>query len=262
MTLLQFKHLAAFDRLIHAVTTNRPPDEDSRGPFNLADHVGTGRERAVEARKRLTKHLGLSFERLTIPQQVQAGRIAVVDRQQAGRGRGGRRDSLPDVDGVVTALTALPMMILSADCPLIIAYDPQASVLGLAHAGWRSTAAAIARNLVQTMCRDFSAEPQRILAGIAPAARSCCYQVGSDVIAALTPGDLSDRCVERRNGRTFLDLTEVNRTQLLKCGLQDENIRIMDPCTICDDRFFSHRRDGVHAGRFGLIAAMVAGQMK
>jgi len=254
MTLLRFDNLSSFRNLVHAVTTNRWPGEGRCDPFNLAVHVGVGKENAIAARKTLLKHLhaDLPFERLTIPSQVHANNIAIIDQAHIGSGWEGRSGCLAGIDGVATALTAVPMMILSADCPLIIAYDGQVRALGLAHAGWQGTAGRIAANLIDSMCKKLGARAGRIVAGISPCAGKCCYQVGSDVIDAM-----DGRFIERRDGRAFLDLQHANRRQLLDSGLQKQNIQVMDICTICDERFFSHRRDKTIAGRFGLIAAII-----
>ncbi len=148
MNLLTFQNLKGLGGLAHGVTTVRWLNDHWSGPFNLADHVGANRNRALAARELLVEHLGLQIAKLTIPRQVHASRIAVVDDQQVGRTRPDRQSPLAGADGLVTRLTAVPLMVLSADCPLIIAYDPQAWVLGLAHGGWRSTLGAISINLV------------------------------------------------------------------------------------------------------------------
>ena len=107
------------------------------------------------------------------------------------------------------------------------------------------------------MHQKLGAEPGRIIAGIGPSAGKCCYRIGPDVVDKFKQAGLAEQCCQQRQGRFYLDLQRGNYRQLLKSGLRAENIEIMDICTICDDRFFSYRRDGSAAGRFGLIAAIV-----
>jgi copper oxidase (laccase) domain-containing protein len=50
------------------------------------------------------------------------------------------------------------------------------------------------------------------------------------------------------NGRR-LDLPEVARRLLIAAGVAAQRIESSPLCTSCDERFFSHRRDGDRTGR-------------
>ncbi len=78
-------------------------------------------------------------------------------------------------------------------------------------------------------------------AAIGPGARGCCYEVGEEVHAAFA--DIPGVRVGARN----LDLPAVARHALAAAGV--ETIHDVGLCTLCDDRFFSHRRDGGVTGR-------------
>jgi copper oxidase (laccase) domain-containing protein len=56
--------------------------------------------------------------------------------------------------------------------------------------------------------------------------------------------------VHRDGGR--IDLRTIARERLLRAGVAE--LRDADLCTICDERFFSHRREGARAGRQGGVA--------
>ncbi|HON67895.1 MAG TPA: laccase domain-containing protein, partial [Phycisphaerae bacterium] len=47
-----------------------------------------------------------------------------------------------------------------------------------------------------------------------------------------------------------------NRQQLESAGVPGESIETAAMCTICDTRFWSHRRDGETAGRSALFVAI------
>ncbi|RXM21699.1 laccase domain-containing protein, partial [Citrobacter sp. AAK_AS5] len=85
---------------------------------------------------------------------------------------------------------------------------------------------------------------------IAPSAGPCCYEVGHEVrrIARSTLSQADTFFVER-NGQLFLDLWSANRRQLIDAGLKADNLETAGRCSICDRRFWSHRRDGADAGR-------------
>jgi copper oxidase (laccase) domain-containing protein len=81
---------------------------------------------------------------------------------------------------------------------------------------------------------------------VGPCAGPCCYEVGPEVAAAL--GETSAPAA----GRRTVDLRAAAHARLLSAGVAE----VVDAraCTICDERFFSHRREGERAGRQGGVA--------
>ena len=56
----------------------------------------------------------------------------------------------------------------------------------------------------------------------------------------------------KQPGKYQVDLWEANRKELLACGVKNENIEVAGMCSVCHpDLFFSYRREGEKAGRFG-----------
>jgi copper oxidase (laccase) domain-containing protein len=72
-------------------------------------------------------------------------------------------------DGIVTASKEYVLAVQGADCPAIFLYDPKASVIGLAHAGWKPVVRGIIQNTINVMKRS-GAKPQDILAYVSPGA--------------------------------------------------------------------------------------------
>lgn len=248
LVLLRFERLSAENGVAHAVTTR---------PHNYAPHRGCGREEAVAWRQRVCRILRLEFECLTSPAQVHGAEILRVERADMGRGRDGRASAVPYVDGLITDQPGIPLILLSADCPLVWVYDPKRPAVGAVHASWQGTVARASENLVRQMRRAFGSEPSSLLAGIAPSAGPCCYEVGAEIrrIAETRLGNL-ERCFAQRDGRLFFDLWTANLHQLTESGILPEHVELAGLCTICDRRFWSHRRDGAEAGRFALILAL------
>jgi polyphenol oxidase len=54
-----------------------------------------------------------------------------------------------------------------------------------------------------------------------------------------------------RDGR-LIDLRAIAHERLLAAGIA--HVRDVQACTICDERYFSHRREGARAGRQAGIA--------
>jgi YfiH family protein len=92
-----------------------------------------------------------------------------------------------EADGLVTRQSGLGLVTRSADCPLILAADGEAGVVGTAHASWRSTVQQIAAELIRQMTAA-GAAAEHIVACICPSAGPCCYQVGPEVLQAALEG--------------------------------------------------------------------------
>jgi YfiH family protein len=247
--LLSFPSFSDIRGFAHCVTTR---------PWNMAVHHGPDAELAADRRRRICRHLGLPFERLTVANQIHSGHVLRVLPEDAGAGREDHAAALRFVDGMACDLAGTALMQISADCPLILAVDPQRRALGTAHASWRGTVAHIARELVRRLRGEFGTRPEDLIACIAPCAGPCCYEVGDDVyrIAAAHLPDADEHFVER-GGRRYFDLRSANVAQLVREGVPSSSIFVAAECTMTDDRFYSHRRDGPSTGRFALIAGFV-----
>jgi len=245
---LRFSRLSREPGLVHAVTTQ---------PHNYAPHRGPDRDQAIAARRRLCEILKVPFDTLTSPEQVHGGEILDIQDGDIGCGRDGRDSAVRFVDGLICNRVGVPIILMSADCPLVCAYDPDNSAIGAVHASWRGTMVHASENLVIQMNRVFGSVPSRLLTAIAPSAGPCCYEVSEEVrrIAASKLSNI-DACFSDRDGRLMLDLWTANRQQLLDAGVLEDNIEVAGLCSICDERFPSHRRQGESAGRFALVIAM------
>jgi YfiH family protein len=139
-----------------------------------------------------------------------------------------------EADGLVTMARRVGLIAFTADClPVALGADGAVAML---HAGWRGLAEGVLEQGVREL-REM-AGPAEISAVIGPGAGACCYEVGSEVHAAFGRPD---------EERGPLDLKAAARERLQAAGVAD--VRDLGVCTICDRRFFSHRREGARAGR-------------
>ena len=158
---------------------------------------------------------------------------------------------VPGVDGLVTDALRVGLFATFADCYPLIAYDPAHHAVGLAHAGWRGTAAGIAGRLVAALAENFGSEPGSLHVGIGPGICGACYEVGPE-FADRFPEETLTRGAE---GRLLLDLAEANRLQFLAAGVAAEKIELSGDCTLESPAFFSHR--GLPDGsRFATLVAL------
>ena len=183
-----------------------------------------------ENRRRLCEAVGVESERLALNRQVHA---STVNRAEPG-------ERSEDGDGLWTDEPRVPMLAFSADClPIALARVNGNPGLALLHAGRLGLLAGIVQAGVATLGGPLAAI-------VGPGIGPCCYEVGEDILAAYRARFGPD-VVQRRN----LDLWKSAERLLREAGV--ETVERLDVCTACDDRFFSHRRDGPVTGRQGVI---------
>ena len=100
-----------------------------------------------------------------------------------------------------------------------------------------------------------------MLLAVGPSIRGCCYEVGDEVIEAVTGQSAQIGhfdFVRRYNGRSKLDLSEANAAQASELGVRTGNIEVYSDCTYCEaERFYSYRRQGPGAGRQGAFIGRI-----
>lgn len=165
--------------------------------------------------------------------QVHGDRVAVVD--QPG--------FVPECDAAVTAAPGLVLSVRVADCvPVLVAGR---LAIGIAHAGWRGTAAGIAGRMLAALHRLAGEDPRDLAAWIGPSIGPCCYTVGEEVARQFDPGLL-----RRDRDGLHLDLWRANRNQLLAAGIPAAGIHDGAICTRCHQHLLhSHRGSGGRPGR-------------
>jgi YfiH family protein len=196
---------------------------------NMSSVGGEAAELGAGARERLREQIGV--EALARGYQVHGSVIARVTAPPGAEQAGGGE---AQADGQATALANVATMVLVADCmPVALGCE---GAVAMVHAGWRGLAGGALEEGVRAL-RELGGSG-RIVAVVGPCAGVCCYEVGEEVQRAFAGA--------QRDGRN-IDLRAIARERLLAAGAAE--VRDVDGCTICDERFFSHRREGVRSGR-------------
>jgi YfiH family protein len=129
-------------------------------------------------------------------------------------------------DALITSYPELPLAVRTADCvPLVVHSDAAVAVV---HAGWRGLAAGVVERTVEALSADGD-RPRR--AAIGPAIGPCCYEVGSEVVAAL-----GGRSATTSWGTPSVDLWAETERRL--AGV---TVWRADLCTRCEVSFHSYR---------------------
>lgn len=104
---------------------------------------------------------------LLTPKQVHSPDVLVVRRGW---------DAPPEADALVTDRRGLLLGIVTADCAPVLLADPEAGIVGAAHAGWRGAFGGVLENTVAAM-QSLGADPRRILGAIGPTIAQASYEV-------------------------------------------------------------------------------------
>ncbi|HEV3047863.1 MAG TPA: polyphenol oxidase family protein [Solirubrobacteraceae bacterium] len=216
----------------------------TRAHGNLSTGSGAEHEHGLRRRAELCERLGLRW--LCSSRQVHGSAVHAIERVD---GAAGTPVAL-DADAHLTELPGVGAMVLAADCVPVALGAPGA--VAVVHAGWRGLAAGVLEQAVRALRDRRPGAPVAAIVG--PGAGGCCYEVGPEVLAAL-----GLPAIERRPppsglpaAPTRVDLRAVARERLLGAGVA--RVEDVGACTICDERFFSHRREAGRAGRHAAIA--------
>ena len=204
----------------------------SGGPWssmNLGDHVGDNPVAVAANRRRL---------RLALPDEPkwlqQVHGITCVDAAQL---------AMPvEADASFTRVSKVVCAVLTADCLPVLLCDKSATVVAIAHAGWRGLAAGVLESVVQSMQVD----PDRLLAWLGPAIGPTAFEVGAEVRDAFIDRDAqaARAFVSQANGKWLADIYELARLRLAASGIR--RTTSTNWCTAMQaEQFFSYRRDGI-----------------
>ena len=216
---------------------------------NFAFSGGRDITAATSVRKTWCEYLGANPKRLVVGGQNHTNNVAVVDHQFKGRGALSPSTVIPGCDGLITTTPGLPLYVAVADCSAVLLSAP--GIVAVVHGGWRGLQSDILRVAIDKMV-VLKAEPQQIYAGIAPCISAASYEVGSEV-AAGCPIIAKHK---GRDDRWQVDIAQWAQQQLTEAGLSSANIEVSGVDSGIDKRIFSHRRQGVTAGRNGLLAVL------
>lgn len=240
----------------------------STGPFatmNLGRRGGDDPAAVTANRERVAALVGATAASLTFGKQVHGANVALVAAADRGR-------AFDDTDALVTDVPDTPLVILTADCAAVVLFDPAHAAIGIAHAGWRGAVNRVAAATVERMRTAFGSRPGDLVAAIGPSIGPCCYEVGAEVIEAVTaafPDHAAELLPEPdmasagsfrasvNEDRKHFDLWRANERVLMDAGVREDRIEVSGLCTACrTDLFYSHRAERGNTGRFGAIVML------
>ena len=164
----------------------------------------------------------------------------------------------PRADALVSATPGVALAVLTADCQPVLFADPEAGVVGAAHAGWRGALDGVLEATVDAM-EALGAARGAIRAVIGPSISQRAYEVGPELLEDFIADDAGNaRFFANGEGdRYMFDLPGFGLHRLRQAGVgHSEWTR---HCTYSDpERFFSYRR-ATHAGEadYGRLISVI-----
>ncbi len=125
----------------------------------------------AENRRRIAEHLGGVPDDLAACYQIHSAVARVAEA--------GWKGDRPEGDAVVTAAPGVICAALTADCAPVLLADPEAGVVGAAHAGWKGALDGVVHSTVVAM-QALGADPRRMVAVVGPCIARASYEVGAD----------------------------------------------------------------------------------
>jgi polyphenol oxidase len=189
----------------------------------------------AENRRRMAEAMGVTPENFLNVWQIHSPDAVTVSGPWEGAAR-------PRADAMVTRTEGLAIGVTSADCGPILLVDPNARVIGAAHAGWKGALTGIVESTVDAM-EKLGAERSGVVAAIGPLIRQHSYEVGGEFVERFIEADAENALYfipSTREGHAMFDLAAFIRMRLENAGvLMIDDIGVD---TYSDERFYSYRR--------------------
>jgi purine-nucleoside/S-methyl-5'-thioadenosine phosphorylase / adenosine deaminase len=247
--------LAAIPTIAHGFFTRRGGvSEGAYASLNCGIGSGDDRDRVLTNRARVAATIGVAASHLVSPYQVHGANVAIVEEPWApGAG--------PEADGVVTARIGIAIGVGAADCAPVLFADPEAGVVGAAHAGWGGAFKGVLEATVAAMV-GLGARPGRIGAAIGPAIAQQSYEVGPEFRERFHADDPANDRLFRpsdRPGHFRFDLVGYVTARLGRIGLGAVSAMAGLDTYADEARFFSFRRT-THRGEtvYGRMISTIA----
>jgi YfiH family protein len=187
----------------------------------------------AENRARIASAMGVAQDHLLSLYQIHSARAVRVDEVW---------DKRPEADAHVTTTPGIALTALAADCAPVLMADPEARVIGAAHAGWKGALGGVLEAAFAEMIKA-GARAERIVTAIGPCIHAASYEVGPEFRDTFIKGDpTSDRFFTVGAGdRLHFDLPGFCAGRLQRIGVSTVEVIPTDTCAL-EAEFFSNRR--------------------
>lgn len=209
--------------------------------FNLCHYTGDYPAHIAACRDALSRHFGISAERILIPRQTHSANVAVITSLPVVT------PALEGIDALVSDMRNIIIGVNTADCVPVVLLDPITGVNGVAHAGWRGAVGGVVEATVNAMIQLGSC-PSNIKAAMGPSICRHCFEVGQEVASFFD----KDCVFQSPGGKPHVSLHKYISKILITHGLKSDNVSNFNDgiCTLCHPAsYWSARKMGINSGR-------------
>ena len=212
--MVQVPSLAALAGIRHGFFTRK--GGVSQGIYaSLNGGIGSrdAAENVAENRARMAAALAVPPHHLLTVYQTHSADVVTAEVPWSPDGR-------PHADAIVTRTRGLAIGVTTADCGPVLFADPQAGVIGAAHAGWRGAFHGVLEATIAAM-ELLGAERSRLVVALGPMIRQPNYEVGAEFVARFEAADAyNERFFQpsARAGHALFDLPGYIAARLRGCG--------------------------------------------
>ena len=227
--------------------------------LNLAGFNEDDAENIYENRRRFLKLFDGGWT-LTGCWQTHSADVRVVRSYQEARPKPGVLGDDIYCDALISRTPKILLAVKTADCVPILLGDAKTGAFAAVHAGWRGTSSSIVERAIEQLQSEYGTSATDLRAAIGPAANSCCYEVGDEVIQVFKErfSESDHLFTPTREGHARINLHAANRDQLISAGVLSDRIHIAPLCTMDrTDLFFSYRREKKLHGRVGRLMSVI-----
>jgi hypothetical protein len=240
---LEYDLLESYPHVIHGTFTRHGgASQEPCATLNVSENTSDSPEAVTANREQVRKALGVA--KVVYPQQVHG----VIVQRITARNQG----LIPQADALFTTEKNIGLAIQHADCQAAIFYDPVHEAIGVAHCGWRGSAQNIYARLIGAMQREIGTQSHNLIVCISPS-------LGPDHAEFINyKQELPKEMWEFGTGKksNHFDFWAISKSQLLKMGIIEKNIEIVEICTQCNtDDYFSYR-SAKDTGRNATVVAL------
>jgi YfiH family protein len=209
------------------------------GSLNTGPGSSDDQDRVRENRRRVAAWMRVAPERLLTCHQIHSPDVVVVGDPFPG--------PRPRADALVTNRPGLAVCASTADCGPVLFADPQARIVGAAHAGWRGAFTGVLENTITAM-EGLGARRENTVAVLGPSIGPRNYEVGPEFVDRFVEADAANAAYFVPSGKPGHALFDLNRYTVDRLRRADITAEALNRCTYEEeDLFFSYRR-GTHRG--------------
>lgn len=224
--------------------TSMSPSAIATQGFNLAKHIHDTPERVEQHRWQLAHDTGLTNTWLWLS-QIHSNIVVTDKNYRVGI----------EADAVISRHPKYTAVVMTADCLPILLCNHDGSEVAAIHAGWQG----LYKEIIRATIKQLHSAVNDVFAWIGPCATALNYEVDTQFYQRFIQKNpaFSEYFSPNREGHFLADLPAIARYQLLANGIHADKISGGNLCSIADERFFSHRRNGAQAGRMASFIAPI-----